>query len=46
MDLLRSLHLTENNSGASTGSAWWSDNKDHTIISHNPTTAEPIANVP
>ncbi len=46
MDLLTSLHLHSQNSGASTSSHWWSDHKTNgEIISYNPTTGEPIAAV-
>ncbi len=45
MELLRSLHLEEKNSGASTGKHWWSDAKDHEIISYNPATGEALGSV-
>src|SRR5438105_9431681 len=44
MQLLRSLHLKEKNSGASTGSHWWSTQKDEgEIVSCNPANGEVIA---
>jgi L-aminoadipate-semialdehyde dehydrogenase len=44
MQLLQSLHLKAKNSGASTGSQWWSSTQDNgEITSHNPTTGEAIA---
>jgi len=46
MDLLKSLHLSEKNSGASTGTHWWSHAKEEgEIISYNPATGEPIASI-
>ena len=46
MNLLTSLHLNKTNSGASTGSHWWSKtNNAGEIISYNPTTGEPIATI-
>lgn len=46
MDLLKKLKLTAQNSGASTGSAWWSqDKKNGEITSINPATGENIAGV-
>src|SRR5437762_13968678 len=46
MDLLKLLHLDTTNSGASTGSQWWSKTKeDGEIISNNPTNGEKIASV-
>lgn len=45
MELLRSLHLEEKNSGASTGKHWWSDTKEHEIISYNPATGEALGSV-
>lgn len=46
MDLLKSLHLDAQNSGASTSSHWWSHSKTNgEIISYNPTTGDPIAAV-
>ncbi len=45
MDLLKSLHLTEKNSGASTGNDWWSENQTDEIISVNPANGKLIASV-
>src|SRR3990167_8505051 len=46
MKLLDSLCLNKKNSGASTGSHWWSLTKEEgEIISYNPSTEEPIASV-
>jgi aldehyde dehydrogenase (NAD+) len=46
MSILKSLHLTEKNSGASTGSQWWTNTKDSgQIISYNPTDGKPIASI-
>lgn len=46
MDLLKSLHLEQKNSGASTGMHWWSHTKDAgEIISLNPATGEAIASI-
>ncbi len=46
MDLLKSLHLKAQNSGASTGKHWWSHTTgDGEIISYNPTNGEPIGAV-
>lgn len=46
MDLLKSLHLNAQNSGASTGKHWWSQTKaDGEVISYNPTNGEPIGAV-
>lgn len=46
MELLPSLHLNKKNSGASTGLHWWSHTKEEgEIISSNPATGEPIANI-
>ncbi len=46
MDLLKSLHLSEKNSGASTGTHWWSHSKtEGEIISYSPANGEPIASV-
>lgn len=46
MDLLKSLHLNANNSGASTGKHWWSHTDNHgEIISYNPTTGDAIASI-
>lgn len=46
MDLLNSLHLNAQNSGASTGAHWWSHVKtEGEIISYNPATGKPIATV-
>lgn len=44
MELLQSLHLSEKNSGASTGMHWWSRTKtEGEIVSYNPTDGKPIA---
>lgn len=46
MELLKSLHLDEKNSGASTGSHWWSSEKeDGEIVSYSPATGEAIGAV-
>src|SRR5438132_8604554 len=46
MNLLASLGLKANNSGASTGNHWWSTTtSEGEIISYNPTTAKPIATI-
>lgn len=46
MSLLNSLHIEEKNSGASSGTHWWSHEKKlGEIVSYNPTTSEPIANI-
>ncbi len=46
MNILNSLNLNSLNSGASTGSEWWSDNKlNGEIVSHNPATEQSIATV-
>lgn len=46
MELLASLHLHNKNSGACTGSHWWSRTEDAgEIISYNPATAEVIARI-
>lgn len=46
MSLLKSLHLEEKNSGASTGGHWWSHHKeDGEIVSYNPATGEAIGSV-
>ncbi len=46
MDLLKSLHLADKNSGASTSQHWWSHHKDDgEIISYSPATGEAIASV-
>ena len=46
MKLLDSLGVNKKNSGASTGSHWWSLTKEEgEIISYNPSTEEPIASV-
>lgn len=46
MELLSSLNLKAHNSGASAGAQWWSKTKEEgEIISYNPATGEPIANI-
>src|SRR3990167_9180791 len=46
MDLLKSLHLSDKNAGASSGSHFWSQTKDQgEIISYNPATGEAIGSV-
>lgn len=45
MELLNTLHLKEKNSGASTGSKWWSSHKDGEIISYNPANGKAIASI-
>lgn len=46
MDLLATLKLQKQNSGASTGPDWWSNSKnDGEIISYNPATGVAIANI-
>ena len=46
MNLLKSLHLNTQNSGASSGAGWWSNHtKDGEIISINPTDGKAIGNV-
>jgi len=46
MDLLQSLHLAKHNSGASTGSEWWSNNQaEGEIISVNPANEKEIASI-
>lgn len=46
MDLLKSLHLSEKNSGASTGTHWWSPTQgEGEIISYNPANGAAIASV-
>lgn len=46
MNLLKSLHLSSQNHGASTGKHWWSHTKDGgEIISINPANGEPIASI-
>lgn len=46
MDLLKHLNLAAKNSGASTGTHWWSNRTDAgEIISYQPATAQPIASV-
>ena len=43
MDLLKSLHLSAQNSGASCGQHWWSHTKEAgEIVSYNPATGEVI----
>ncbi len=43
MDILKSLHLDDKNSGASTGSHWWSKtNNEGEIISYKPNKGEII----
>lgn len=46
MDLLTSLNLKSNNSGASTGDDWWSNTQSaNKIISYSPSSGEAIASV-
>lgn len=45
MDLLKALGLNKNNSGASTGSHWWSSTEHDGIKSYNPANGELIASV-
>jgi aldehyde dehydrogenase (NAD+) len=46
MDLLKSLHLNEKNSGASTDAHWWSHTQSEgEMVSYHPATGEPIASV-
>lgn len=46
MDILKSLKLTTNNPGASTGSKWWSKTTNEgEIVSYNPTNGKPIGSV-
>lgn len=46
MSLLRDLHLKEKNSGASTGSNWWSTTEEKgDIVSYNPANGRPIASI-
>lgn len=46
MKILKSLNLSANNSGANTGSDWWSQTKDAgEIVSYNPTDGKEIASV-
>lgn len=46
MKWLTTLNLSEKNSGASTGSHWWTNTRDAgEIISYNPATGEAIASV-
>lgn len=46
MDLLKSLNLVAKNSGASTGTNWWSvETSLNEIVSYNPTNGSPIASV-
>jgi aldehyde dehydrogenase (NAD+) len=46
LNILSALHIDEKNSGASTGTHWWSQTKDTgEIISYNPTNGNPIASV-
>src|SRR5579872_1185499 len=46
MDILKSLKLSDKNSGTSTGSMWWANTTNHgEIISYNPTDEKIIGSV-